>query len=105
LEPVPSAPARGGGEIAGPVVTIGTPPAPASATSEPSARRGPERGQSAYVVRAGDSLWTIATSLLGADASPSAVAREVQRLWALNADRIGGGDPDLIFPGERLRLR
>jgi nucleoid-associated protein YgaU len=78
---------------------------PASAVAEASPRRGPQRGETTYIVRAGDTLWQIAASLLGPDAGPDAVASEVQRLWTLNADRVGSGDPDLIVPGERLRLR
>jgi nucleoid-associated protein YgaU len=56
-------------------------------------------------VRRGDSLWSIARAQLGGDASNARIAAEVQRLWALNARRIGTCDPNLIFPGQRLRLR
>ncbi len=56
------------------------------------------------MVQAGDSLWEIAAALLGPGTGTAAIAREVERLWALNADRIGSGDPDLIVPGERLLL-
>jgi hypothetical protein len=56
-------------------------------------------------VRPGDSLWSIAVALRGSDASIAAVTREVRRLWALNRDRIGTGDPDLLPTGVRLRLR
>jgi nucleoid-associated protein YgaU len=45
-----------------------------------------------YVVRAGDTLSGIAARFgMGWPA-----------LWALNRDRVA--DPDLIFPGQRLRL-
>ena len=57
------------------------------------------------MVRQGDSLWLIAANLLGSDASPARVAREVERLWQLNSDRIRSGKPSLIMPGERLLLR
>ena len=33
------------------------------------------------------------------------IAFEVGRLWRLNAMRIGTGNPDLIFPGQELRLK
>ena len=32
------------------------------------------------------------------------VAREVNRLWTLNSERIGTGDPDLLMVGTRLTL-
>jgi Tfp pilus assembly protein FimV len=57
------------------------------------------------VVRPGESLWSIASALLDADASPAAVALEVLRLWRLNEARIGTGDPNLLRIGVRLRLR
>jgi LysM domain len=58
-----------------------------------------------HVVRRGDSLWSIASRLLDPDASDSAVALEVRRLWRLNAERIGTGDPNLLRVGVKLRLR
>jgi hypothetical protein len=56
-------------------------------------------------VQAGESLWAIASDLLGRDASAARIAREVHRLWALNKDRIATGDPDLVMIGTRLVLR
>jgi hypothetical protein len=58
-----------------------------------------------HVVLPGESLWSIASALLDAGASPAAVALEVRRLWRLNAARIGTGDPSLLRIGVRLRLR
>jgi hypothetical protein len=58
-----------------------------------------------YVVRPGDSLWAIAVVLRGPDASIAAVRRVVRRLWRLNRNRIGTGDPDALPIGVRLRLR
>lgn len=58
-----------------------------------------------HVVRPGESLWSIARGLRGPGAGGADVGREVSRLWELNADRIGTGDPDLIRVGQRLRLR
>jgi nucleoid-associated protein YgaU len=57
-----------------------------------------------YVVQAGDSLWSIAARLLGPGATSGRIAQEVNRLWDLNAVRIHSGRPELIQPGERLRL-
>jgi hypothetical protein len=62
-------------------------------------------GDRFHTVRAGESLWSIATDLLGERASTARVAREVNRLWELNDDRIATGSPDLIYAGTRLTLR
>ena len=68
-----------------------------------AARRGP--ATAFHVVLAGESLWSIAKDVLGDDASVAQIAREVNRLWELNSDRIGTGDPDLLMVGTRLALR
>jgi nucleoid-associated protein YgaU len=74
------------------------------ATSAPD-RDDVEHGQPAtYTVRPGDSLWRIADRHLGPHATAAATAREVNRLWQINQQRIRTGDPDLIFPGQRLRM-
>lgn len=62
-------------------------------------------GKRFYVVRRGDCLTHIAEALLPARADATEIAHEVARLWRLNEDRIGTGDPDLIYPGTVLRLR
>lgn len=62
-------------------------------------------GDRVHTVEPGESLWTIAADVLGHDASPARVAREVHRLWILNRDRIGTGDPDLLLVGTRLVLQ
>jgi len=56
-------------------------------------------------VRPGESLWSIAANLLGDRATVPRIAREVNRLWELNDERIGTGRPDLLFAGTRLKLR
>jgi nucleoid-associated protein YgaU len=58
-----------------------------------------------HVVAPGDSLWAIAKRLLGREASAAQIAREVTRLWSLNEDRIGTGDPDMLMVGTKLTLR
>jgi hypothetical protein len=63
-----------------------------------------------YTLADGDSLWTIAARLLGLpqDSTKENNARiqaEVDRLWNLNAARIGTGDPSKINAGTRIRLR
>jgi nucleoid-associated protein YgaU len=62
-------------------------------------------GDRFHVVQRGESLWSIATDLLGEGASTTQIAREVDRLWELNEDRIASGNPDLLYTGARLRLR
>jgi hypothetical protein len=62
-------------------------------------------GDRVHVVERGESLWSIAKPVVGQDASIAEVAREVSRLWELNRERIGTGDPDLILQGTRLLLR
>jgi nucleoid-associated protein YgaU len=54
-------------------------------------------------VRPGDSLWQLAAGLLPADADASAVASLCARLYHINRAVIGD-DPDLIRPGQRLRV-
>jgi hypothetical protein len=62
-------------------------------------------GKDTYVVQPGDCLWQIAADLLGPGADTQAIEDEVGRLWRLNEDRIGTGDPNLIYAGTELRLR
>jgi hypothetical protein len=62
-------------------------------------------GAPTHVVEPGQSLWVIARSVVGEPAGIAQVAFEVRRLWQLNAVRIGTGNPDLIFPGQELRLK
>jgi hypothetical protein len=54
------------------------------------------------VVRAGDSLWSIATDLSHPNAGDATVAAMVARLYAANRSVIGD-DPDLIYPGTQLQ--
>lgn len=81
-----------------------TPPAQPAATPPPDHGRH-LAGKDSYVVRPGDCLWHIAADLLPGDADTAAIAGEVARLWQLNEDQIGTGDPSLIYAGTTLRLR
>lgn len=89
------------------------PPAPALAATSTVAARAPaataagdaEPGDSTHRVHAGESLWSIASDVLGSSASPAQIAREVHRLWQLNSERIGTGSPDLVMVGTTLKLR
>ena len=82
-------------------------PAPAPPAAPPSAAaagRAARPRDHTHLVRPVESLWSVAADLLGNDASPAAIARNVHRLWDLNQTRIGTGNPDLLMPGTRLVL-
>ena len=55
------------------------------------------------VVASGDSLWSISEGQLGPGATPSRIARVVERIHALNRDQIGT-DPNTILVGQKLAL-
>lgn len=60
-------------------------------------------GDDAVMVRAGDTLWALAERALPEGADDAAITARWHRIYDLNRDRIGP-DPDLIQPGQRLRL-
>lgn len=76
------------------------PTRPSGLTERPASLK----GRRTYTVAAGDCLWTIAAAILPPTASSDQIAAEVERIWRLNAERIGTGDPDLIDVGTVLRL-
>jgi hypothetical protein len=78
------------------------PSSPARPDAEPARHLA---GEDEYVVQLGDCLWHIAEALLPADSTDLEIERKVEYLWRLNEDRIGSGDPDVIYAGTRLRLR
>lgn len=61
-----------------------------------------------YTVQRGDHLWSITAGYLAAHLGRTADAGEIAPLWnqviEMNRDLIGSGDPNLIFPGERIVL-
>jgi nucleoid-associated protein YgaU len=71
----------------------------AAPRAEPADRTAGEE----IVVLRGDSLWSLASSRCGPDASRADVLAEQHRLYAANTDVIGD-DPDLLVPGQVLRL-
>jgi hypothetical protein len=77
-------------------------PLPERAVAPPTRETRPRPTRS-VVVRSGDCLWSIAARDLPADASPVEVAQRWHALYAANHDLIGP-DPDVIEPGQRLRL-
>jgi hypothetical protein len=69
--------------------------APTSRANQPRTRK--------VVVRAGDSLWSIASRDLPDDAPDPAIAARWHAIYAANRVVIGP-DPDLLEPGQRLLL-
>lgn len=81
---------------------------PASAPSAPTPATEPAR-PSAWTVRAGDHLWSIATRSLtdglGRTPSTAEVVSHWQLLVELNRDRLRDpSNPDLIYPGDDVLL-
>ena len=60
-------------------------------------------GADEVVVHRGDTLWSIAAAHLGHDAGDAEVARAWPRWFEANRDVIGD-DPDLLLPGQVLRV-
>ena len=85
---------------AAPAASVPGTPAPRAGWAA-SARPAP--AVDAVVVRPGDTLWALAVRHLPPGAGPAAVTACWQRIHELNRDVIGD-DPDLIRPGQRLRL-
>ena len=65
---------------------------------------GPPGSPTSEVVEPGDSLWSIARGTLPTGASDAAIERKVVEIWNRNAQRVGTGNPNRIFPGQRLIL-
>lgn len=113
--PLPAAPADGGvrvpadGDGTVPLRSDrpeGQPQADGGGTQHP--QEVPAPPPSTFVVEPGDHLWAVAerqvAAVLGRRPSPGEMVGYWRRLVAANADVVRSGDPDLIFPGERLRL-
>jgi hypothetical protein len=71
---------------------------------KPDAMGGAMSSSGSVMVRPGDSLWAIASRLCGPSASGEQIHDKLVTVWTMNAKRIGTGDPNLIFPGQRLTL-
>ena len=80
-----------------------TAPEPVQAATSPPAER-PHPGRSTYTVQPDDSLWKIASALLGAGATNAEIVAESNRLYGLNDDVIGD-NPNMLIAGTVLRLR
>jgi hypothetical protein len=89
-----------------------TPPAPPpAAAAPPSTPTGAVTPPNEVVVAAGDNLWELAArqlAMLGGRARGDVADREIAPYWARvcdeNRSRLESGDPNLIYPGERVVL-
>jgi nucleoid-associated protein YgaU len=100
--PAPSMSTASSPTPSNPTPTRSAPPAGGTGTpTMPGPGSGPEGSSTGVVVRAGDSLWTIAARSLGPHATNAEIAHEWPRWWAANRQLIGS-DPNLIQPGLRL---
>jgi nucleoid-associated protein YgaU len=87
-------------------VRVGVPDRPTSgaATRYTDVRSGqPVRVPARVVVKPGDTLWSIAATELGPNATAEDVATRWPAWYAANRQLIGP-DPDLILPGQVLRI-
>lgn len=89
------------GSSSPPVATLPAPTWPSSSGRSP----GPDASGHTRSVRVhrGDSLWLIAAQRLGPGSSPQQITAEWHRWYALNRATIGA-DPNLLLPGESLRV-
>lgn len=76
--------------------------APRLVTSTPARATNNQPHLPQLVVRAGDSLWTIAATHLGPEATDIEIAREWPRWFRANIATIGS-NPDVLLPGQILR--
>ncbi len=106
--------APAGAALPPPPMRLGAVRSPAEPAAGPAVRAAAEVAVltvptpgAAYVVERGDSLWTIACRALadahGGRPSAAEVASFWKHIYAANRDVVGG-DPDLIFPGQRLSI-
>lgn len=56
------------------------------------------------VVERGDHLWKISSRHLGPDAGETEIAPYWREVVEVNKPSLRSGDPDLIFPGEVVKL-
>jgi len=85
-------------------VPVEAPEPAVSPSAAPGHRPGTLNGRGSYTVVEGDDLWAIAEGVLPPGASNAEISAEVSRLWRLNSQAIGTGDPNLILVGTVLRL-
>lgn len=84
------------------------PPGPATPARQPAppvppGPPGPGARSVLYVVRHGDTMWSITDWALGSRSTPARIAASWTQIWDANRKTIGR-DPNLIHPGQRLRV-
>lgn len=82
---------------------VPTPTATPAPGPEPPAPRRAGEPATTVVVHPGDSLWRIAAARLPAETGPAGTDAAWRRLYAANRPPLGA-DPDLIHPGDVLRI-
>jgi hypothetical protein len=94
-------------ELGPPATTPANPPPPAPVPTPPA---GPVADDTTWVVRDGDSFWSIAEAVLLDHAEPAepterAIGRYWHQLIAANRSRLAAPDhPDLLLPGQSLTI-
>jgi len=85
------------------------PPNPRPPTGFPPPRRPvdrPDRALTTRVIGPGDHLWGVTRTVLTERLGRHPTTAEIVPLWrtvvTVNAPRLRSGDPDLVFPGERI---
>lgn len=76
---------------------------PRTAAPPPAAALPPAATRAVRVVEAGESLWSIAATTLGAGAAASDIAAEWPRWYAQNRESVGP-DPDRLLAGAELQV-
>ena len=95
--PPPGEPAAGGRSPTARSIAASSPaPAGSAAPAAPANQR-----PGAVVVHRGDTLWSLARSALGPQATDAQIAAEWPRWWRANATVVGR-DPDVLWPGQVL---
>jgi hypothetical protein len=74
---------------------------PGRAEAQEQQEEATKNAQTTTTVQPGESLWTMAQARLAPDPAPQRVALEVERIYALNQDRIGP-NPALILAGQEI---
>lgn len=59
-------------------------------------------GSDVHVVKSGECLWHIAESLEPTGASNTQIAHKMVAIWNRNKKTLRSGDPNVIYPGEKL---
>ena len=85
------------------LVHVAATPAPVRSPAPSAAPSPTARPRRSVVVSPGDTLWALAAAGLPAGAGDAEVAARVAQVYAANRATIGP-DPDLIRPGQELRL-